>query len=318
MIGNATVRSVETLTQDLISAARLTEAAYSEAAIRRVLRTFEDGFVRRSVQIRTTTHAVGRRDLCFRYLDLETGRHPHDVAVAAGELAPSDHPSFAWLPRLEERFRALGYGADCEAQRGLVKVWTFLAGAHEPRAFLDLPQPPRGLRGSLPLLREIHLDAVTIVGVDHVQRSTNLYFRPPRASHGGPDLLTRACERLGFAAPSEAAVAHAARAGCIGVTYGWDAAEVERVCFYVAGHRRDEVPAHHPLLRLFAERAPAVVDDPHFILGWSHGRTGTYFKLEDDYTGDVSAVFAASMGVPSVAYTAPPRHLTAVSPVPML
>ena len=68
-----------------------------------------------------------------------------------------------------------------------------------------------------------------------------------------------ACERLGFAAPSATAQAHASRAGCIAFTYGWDAPEIERICFYVAGFQRDEVPDYHPNLRLFAREAPALV-----------------------------------------------------------
>lgn len=317
MTRNTVDRSVESLTQHLIESARMTEAPCSEAVLRRVLTTFEDGFTRRSVQIRTTTHPVGKRDLCFRYLDLASGRHPLEIAVAAQELKASDHPSFAWLPRLEERYQALGYGADFEACHGLTKIWTFLAHAVEPRAFADLPQAPRGLRASLPLLRELHLDATTIVGVDYLQRSTNLYFRPSHASHTGPELLGAACRRLGFAAPSEAALAHAMRAGCIGFTFRWDSADIERVCFYVAGHAREQVPDHHPLLRLFAERAPAVAADPRFILGWSHGRGGAYFKLEDDYTGDVGEVFTASMSVPRFPYSAPARQ-QAASPTPPL
>ena len=106
---------------------------------------------------------------------------------------------------------------------GLQKVWHFLGGAHDPRCFLELPQMPRGFRASLPLLRDLHLDSVTIVGVDYVQRSINLYFRPSHPSHRGAALLTHACERLGFAAPSATAQAHASRAGCIAFTYGWDA-----------------------------------------------------------------------------------------------
>lgn len=309
---NAPDRSLETLTQHLLDTARITDTACSEALIRRVLHTFADGFMRRSVQLRITTlPGAGRRELCFRYLDLESGRHPLELALAAGELVADDHPSFRWLSRIEERHGVLGYGVDFEAHRGLAKVWTFLAGAHEPRAFLDVPQPPPSLAASLPLLRELHLDAATIVGCDYVQRSTNLYFRPSHPSHRGPELLTRACERLGFAAPSPAALAHAARAGCIGFTYNWDEPTINRICFYVAGLARAEVPELHPLLRLFADEAPAVVADPRFILGWSHGRSGSYFKLEDDYTGDVSDVFGASMSVPRAPYTAKHRPLAA-------
>lgn len=304
-------RSLERLAGDLIAAAELTGVEYSQEAIQRVLRRFEDGFLRRSVQIRTTTHPIGRRELCFRYLDLESGRHPLSIAVDSGELVPTEHPVFGWLRRLEERFPPLGYGADFEVRHGLAKIWTFLAGAHEPRALLELPQMPRAFRSSLALLRELHLESVTIVGVDYLRRSINLYFRPSHASHHGPELVTRACARLGFAAPSERAQAHAARTGCIGFTYGWDAAEIERICFYVAGFRRDEVPDHHPHLRAYAAVVPAFAADPRFILGWSHGRGGSYLKLEDDYTGDVTEVFRVSMGVPRVAYTGATRRADA-------
>ena len=295
-------RTTAKLLQDLIAAARLTGVDHDLATLQRVLARFEDGFARGSVQIRTTTKPLDRRDLCFRYLDLKSGRNPLDLALSSGELTDTGHPLFAWLRWTEERFSTLGYGADFEACHGLQKVWHFLGGAHDPRCFLELPQMPRGFRASLPLLRDLHLDSVTIVGVDYVQRSINLYFRPSHPSHRGAALLTHACERLGFAAPSAAAQAHASRAGCIAFTYGWDAPEIERICFYVAGFQRDEVPDYHPNLRMFAREAPALVPVPRFIVGWSHGLTGAYQKLEDDYTGDVSAIFGESMSVPKLPY----------------
>jgi hypothetical protein len=293
-------KSTDRLFQDLVTAARLTEVPYDEATLRRILTVYAEGFLNRSVQIRSTTKSRERRDLCFRYLDLDGGPHPLHLAEAAGDLCDDGHPISGWLHRVHERIPALGYGIDFEACHGLSKIWQFLGVAVEPRAFLELPHMPRAFRASLPLLRELQLDAVTIVGVDYVQRSVNLYFRPSHPTHATPALLGRACERLSYLAPSEAAGAHAARTGCIAFTYGWDSPEIERICFYVAGFSRDEVPDHHPLLRRFAAEAPAVVDDPRFIVGWSHGRRDTYLKIEDDYTGDVTGVFLRANHVPHV------------------
>jgi hypothetical protein len=298
-------RTTDRLLQDLITTARLTGVAHDESTLRRVLGRFQDGFLRGSVQFRTTTKAPEKRDLCFRYLDLESGRSPLDIALRCGELTDTGHPLDAWLGWTEQRFPLLGYGADFEARHGLQKVWQFLGGAHDPRSFLELPQMPLAFRASLPLLRDLHLDSVTIVGVDYVQRSLNLYFRPSHPSHRSGALLSQACERLGFPAPGAAAQAHAGQSGCIAFTYAWDSQSIERICFYVAGFTRDAVPDHHPHLRMFAAGAPALAADPRFILGWSHGRSAAYYKLEDDYTGDVTDVFAESMSVDKVPYLAP-------------
>lgn len=292
-------RTLQRLADDLAVAARLTQVPFSEAKILGALRDFSDGFLRGSVQIRTTTHPVERRELCFRYLVLESGRNPLEIALASGALRATGHPIFGWLDCVEARMHALGYGADFEASHGLVKLWTFLAGGFDPRAFLDLPLVPRGLKASISVLQELQLERVTIVGVDFARGSVNLYFDVHRARF---DLLARACARLGFAAPSDAAQEHAAQARCLGVTCAWDQPQIERLCFYVPDFARHEVPAYHPHLRAYAEAAPALVEDPRFILGWSHGRGGTYFKLEDDYTGDVNAVFQAAMSVPRVPY----------------
>lgn len=316
-MSSGTIRTISALLEHLIDTAKLTGVPYSEAALRSALTTFEAGFLHGSVQFRTTSKPVERRDLCFRYLDLASGVHPLDVAERTGAL-DTGHPLFDWLHRLGERCPALGYGADFEARHGLVKIWHFSAGAYDPRALLELPEVPRALRPSLPLLRDLHLDAMTILGVDYAQRSINLYFRPSHPSHRGPELLARACERLGFPTPSAAALAHAARAGCIAVTYGWDAPEVERICFYVAGFRRDDVPDYHPHLREFARSVPALVDDPRFIVGWSHGRTGPYFKIEDDYTGDVSGIFQVAMNVPKIPLAPPVQRPAAELQFPAL
>lgn len=304
MLSTRKRRTTATLLQDLLAVAKLTGVRASEAALQRVLSRFEAGFTGHSVQIRTTTKPVERRDLCFRYLDLESGINPLDIAERSRELVDDGHPHHSWLRRVEARFPSLGYGADFEARHGLAKIWNFLDSAHDPRAFLEVPMP-RAYRASLPLLRDLHLDAVAIVGADYVNRSINLYFRPSHADHRGPALLAQACTRLGFTPPSEAALAHAAQAGCIAFTFGWDAPEIERICFYVAGFHRDEVPDHHPHLRLFSRAAPALIQHPRFIVGWSHGRTQPYLKIEDDYTGDVTEVFAEAMSVPVAPHAVP-------------
>ncbi len=310
-------RSLATLFNDLVTIAELTGVGYSEETLRRVLATFENGFLNHSIQIRSTTKPVDKRDLCFRYLDLESREHPFDYAVEHGEIVPGAHPIFSWLPEVAERFPALGYGVDFEALRGLVKIWQFIDGAYDPEALRALPAMPRSFEPSLPILQELGLDSATIVGADFVNGSINLYFRPSAPSHTTGQLVTDFCERLGFQRPSLAAQAHAARAGCIAVTYGWESDAIERLCFYVPGFTREGVPAHDPLLRRFAANVPAIVDDPHFIVGWSHGARGTYLKIEDDYTGDVSSIFGAAMAVAKVEHrdarewTPPPMNIAA-------
>ena len=286
-------RTIDRLTHDLLMTAALTEVDASESTIRRVLNIFSDGFLNASVQFRTTSKPVGRRDLCFRYLDLDTAIHPLDLAHASGELEQRpDDPAHRWLVDARRVFGALGYGADFEATAGLTKIWHFLDRAWHPRRFVDRLEMPPSFAASLPVIEAVGLDAVTIIGVDYPNRSFNIYFRPP-----GHDVLRGACERLGFPAPSREAEAHAAASGCIAFTYAWGSPRVERICFYTPNFRRDDVPDVHPNLVAFARAAPALVDDPRFILGWSHGPGGHYFTLEDDYTGDVSGIFAAAMGV---------------------
>ncbi len=293
-------RSLATLRKDLIAIAKFTGVAYCENTLNRVLSTFEHGFLNHSIQIRSTNKPLGKRDLCFRFLDLESREHPLDHAFRQGELKPNGHKIFDWLPTLAEYLPALGFGVDFEATRGLIKIWQFIDGAYEPEALRTLPSMPRGYEASLPLLRELGLDSVTIVGADYVHNSINLYFRPSQASHSTGALVSAACERLGFAPPSATAQAHASKTGCIAVTYGWDSPSIERICFYVAGFGREDVPDYDPLLRNYARHVPALVDDPRFIIGWSHGPHGSYLKIEDDYTGDVSNIFEAAMAVPTV------------------
>ena len=295
-------RSLNTLVRDLISIAELTEVGYSEATLRRVMENFGAGFLNHSIQIRSTTKPADKRDLCFRYLDLESRRHPYQVALACGEIEADDHPIHGWLLEVATRFPALGYGVDFEARRGLVKIWQFIDGAYDPEALLDLPAMPRGYAPSLPLLRELGLDSATIVGADFVNASINVYFRQSRRSHSTGELLVEACARLGFPAPSTAAQEHAARAGCIAFTYGWESPSIDRICFYVPGFTRQSELMGEPLLQRFARGVPALVDDPRFIVGWSHGAKGTYLKIEDDYTGDVSDVFGEAMAVPKIGH----------------
>ena len=302
MVRTPRKRSLVTLRADLIAVAKLTGVAYCENTLERVLNTFEKGFLNHSIQIRSTTKPLDKRDLCFRFLDLESREHPLEHALRKGEVSPNGHEIYDWLPTLAEHFPALGYGVDFEATRGLTKIWQFIDGAYNPEALQALPIMPRGYSASLPLLRELGLDSLTIVGADYVHNSVNLYFRPSQASHHTGALVSTACERLGFAPPSVTAKVHASKTGCIAVTYGWQSPSIDRICFYVAGFSREDVPAYDPLLRNYARNVPALVDDPRFIVGWSHGPRGTYLKIEDDYTGDVSNIFETAMAVPTIEF----------------
>lgn len=285
-------RTLQRLRDDLIAAAELTGVDYDEGILDRALQTHQEGFLRASVQIRTTSKPRPGRDLCFRYLDIESGVHPLDLDAPDVLSDDPDDVVQRWILAVRQRFGALGYGADFEVTRGLVKIWQFFDRAWHPAQLGERLAMPACYAESVADLEALGLTAVTIVAVDYLNRSLNLYFRPPHA-----DVLRRACERLGFVPPSAAAEAHAAASGCIAFTYGWAAKKVDRICFYAPNFTRESV-YHAPELVRFATHAQAIVDDPRFIIGWSHGERGQYFKIEDDYTGDVSGVFAAAMTVP--------------------
>lgn len=189
------------------------------------------------VQLRAArkgTGAAAHHQLNFRAeLFCPAGKHGQKMRrVLADALARQPQSAQrAFLSEMAGRFPSVSAAVDFDPARGLVKLWQF-PGACTVDALAGLESSPRSLQRYLPFLKSHGFQRVFCTGVDLVKRSMNVYF-DLREGGSAPN-IRKIFEDLGLAPPTdEARLAYLAGYGSFTMTLRWDAAECERVCFYI-------------------------------------------------------------------------------------
>ncbi|MEZ4293448.1 MAG: aromatic prenyltransferase [Polyangiaceae bacterium] len=284
---------LDRMSADLGTFARLVGAEIDEGVVARTLGAFEIGFRHQPVELRTTTVKSGKKrpDASFRYIDSRGTHDPFRIAVDTGALVPADRPVDRLVPELQEKFPIFGYGVDATAAYGLEKIWPFLDRPRPLEEASRLTSLPPSVARSEPWLRRHGLTHFCVIAADFRNASVNLYFLLDRASHG-PDQASHILSDLGAPPPSPDALAHAASAPIVAVTYSYRRDTVERACLYVPEMDAGRIPsAGDPVLRAAIEQTPTLADRRMFVVGHSVGPGGAYTKLEIDYTGTSVPLF---------------------------
>jgi hypothetical protein len=274
------------MAQDIVTAAQLVEAPYSETVIRQTLAAF-GGFARSSVQFRTTTKPATHRRLDVRYEEIRSPERPLEVARRAGYFADQGREVDRLLPQLYEHFPCLGDGADFDVLDGVTKLWFFPKGVIPVANIFKVSSLPSSVAHHAAYYDQYHLQNVYIVGVDFHSQSVNLYFRFDHPSHHTPEALRGMVKDLGYEAPPEEAITYSLPGISAALTYTWNSSAVERICFYVGHPNREATPTTlHPIIARFVNEVPALKDSLYQV-SWTFGKRGTYIKVENDYTGDM-------------------------------
>jgi len=149
--------SLEQLATDILGSAALAGAPANPALVRRVLDAFELGFSEAAVQLGTTSHTNGERELSFRYVALGESHFPHRpnpagidpscvdpwlIARAQGVLVERGHAIERLLPALASRFRVGGWGVEAGAAWGIERLWPFLSASYPVAQALRLSELP--------------------------------------------------------------------------------------------------------------------------------------------------------------------------------
>lgn len=293
------MNDLDRMYHDIVRAAQVVEAPYSEEVIKRTLNTF-GGFSRSFVQFRSTTKPLSHRRLDVRYEEVGSSEMPLDIARRAGYFPDEGRDIDKLLPQLYQHFPYLGDGVDFDVQDGVTKFWFFPKGPFLTEKAFELSAMPRSVAEHAWFYQKYHLDSVYIIAVDFFSRTMNLYFLFTKPEHHTPQALRGMVQDLGFAAPPDDAVTYSLPALSAALTYSWESPRVSRICFYVAHPNRAAAPKLlHPVIDSFVRDVPAYKDSIYQI-SWTFGVQGTYIKVENDYTGNlmdefVPAILGATM-----------------------
>ncbi len=292
------MNDVNRIRTDIVNVAKTFGAEYSESVLEEVFQVFGNQFVDNSFMIRTSNKQLGKLGCYFRYHEedeqyLGLG---WDIARKSGLLFDQGRSVDRLVPEICETFPVMADGVDFDAKHGLVKIWQSLRGVVPVEKAFKLPSLPKSVTAHADFFKKYHLDALYAFGIDYHRNSVNLYFDTYHPEHHTSEYYKNLLLAQQFQPPSDELLELLVKNGEIALTFNFSSPRIERMCFYLPFLTREAVPQDllNPLLRKFVEEAPALVDNPGFILGWSfgpQGGKGTYIKADVDYHGRTVPLF---------------------------
>jgi Aromatic prenyltransferase Orf2 len=290
---------VQCIRNDVVRSAQLSGVAYSEATIDRVFESFGDKFTHQIVDFKTTTKPLPKRGFYFRYMEENEECFAWNRACKSGLLPNQNRQVDRLVPEIYENFPLMADGIDFEVNYGLSKIWQFTKDVFPVEQAFKIDSMPNSLIYNANFFKKHHLNTLCIFGADYQHNSMNLYFQADSKSHKTSHFYRNILQDLNFTVPSDSTLELFTKTGGISVTLTWDSNKIERVCFYIPGFKRENISAYSDSSMMkFVSKCPSLVREPDFILGWSFGlkdRSGTYLKLEIDYSGNVLSLFGKAL-----------------------
>lgn len=283
-------RTLETLRQDIETAAQICEVTPLKDQYVPVLSAYERFFTGSAVAMRTTSHPVGKRDLDFRYVDTVREYDPYPLAVQQGFLVPDGHPIYDLLPALNDRLSFCGYGIDVSVTHGLRKIWPFMETRTTIEDVCSIAALPDSVRNAMDYYKKYNLGTVSLLALDYVSRTVNLYCFAGGRELFTPEKVTGQIADLGFTVPSEEEILTDATAASIYLTFNWDSPDIVRLSYVLP------VPLEHvplklaPVLTRFIEEAPTYAEERRYIYNTAYTHGEDYTKMELDYTATMGAM----------------------------
>lgn len=213
---------------------------------------------------------------------------PYALALSEGFVAETGHPVGSLLSDLREHCSLGGYAIDCGVVGGFKKTYAFFPtdDLQSVSGLGGIPSMPPGVARSARFFADRGLaDSVTMISIDYRSRSVNLYFgRLPAECLEQKSILSMLTE-IGLPEPGEQTLDFLQKSFAIYVTYNWDSAAAERICFAVITQDPLAMPARlEPELAQFAKSAPhAYAGDRTLVYGVTLAPGGEYYKLGSYY-----------------------------------
>lgn len=295
------MQRLDRLQADLVRFADLCRVRSNEAAIRRVLEAYPSYFAESAVEFRTTTKALEKRDVSFRYVELDRPHDPYALAVEKGLLGSATRPVDRLVPELGSAFEIQGWGVDASVQAGLEKIWPFFAKQYPMNRLHELKSLPSAVNEHRGYFEKHRLRHVGIVAADYRHETSNLYFMVTKPGTVTPEGVAAMIQDAGFKAPAAEELAYDAMTVAINLTFSYASARIERLCFYVPAPTIEHVPADvRETLGTAVDDAPVIAPQRAYIIGRTYTPNGSYTKLEVDWTGTILGALQRCLGVPVV------------------
>lgn len=287
-------RDLALMADDIEKAAKIAEVGCNKELVNKILKVYEEQFSHPQVAVsfRTTTKSVEKRSLDVRYVDVWTSHDPYAMAIENGLIAKTGHPVDDLLYEINSNFPIMGYGVDFGALNGFAKIWMRIP-THLPvplERLQSISSFPASLKNYIHLLSKYSMDRIIMVGIDYVNKSTNIYFVKRYYGDLSPEIVTKLISELGFSVPSNELIEECANALFFYCTFTWDSPRIERLSFHRVAHDQSQVPVHlHPFLEKYSLNAPILGDKRKFMYTVALSPKGNYIKLESDYSSGIMA-----------------------------
>jgi len=278
---------LETLMADIKRAAALMNIPCADEIVWDILLAYEEFFTEQAVAFRITTKE--QQELNVRYQTLRP-HDPYEIALQHGFLRRNGHPVHKVMPALQKMRPEAGWLIDIGVTHGLEKIWGYFVKPFSIEEVCAMPFMPPSLRNRLDLFKQYSLNWVSVIGVDYIGHSVNIYFLLGSFPNS-PEIAARTIADFGFEVPSQEELEINGNGFVLYPTFTWDSDEVERLSYAGAGPL-EKVPVHwHPLIKRFAEEAPLRSNPRMFTFNPCYVRgKPKYYKLEADYHGNIFAM----------------------------
>jgi hypothetical protein len=268
--------------------ARLLNVACTRDKVVPILSAYEDALAEAVIVFSMATDDRHKAELDYSLTVAPEHGDPYDLAVSNGFIAATDHPVGALLSDITERCAIRSYGIDCGVVGGFKKTWVMfpLNDLQGLAKLADIPSMPSGLAENAGVFARLGLaDHVTMIGIDYLGRSTNVYFGRLPAGCLEPEGILSMLGEIGLPAPSEQALEFIQGSFSIYITLNWDTSKIERICFAVITPDPTALPAQlEPELGRFARNAPHVLAGERILVyGTTLSHSEEYFKLGSYY-----------------------------------
>jgi hypothetical protein len=236
--------------------------------------------------------ATGERragELDCRFTMLPRDVDPLDLAVSEGLAEKTDHPVGSLLSDIRERFPVDCYGIDFGVVGGFKKTWSFFSpdDLQDLAKLADIPSMPRSVGENVPFFARHGLDdKVSLIGIDHKNRTVNMYFGEPPAEVFERETVRSMLREHGLPEPSEQMLSLGEVAFGIYTTLSWDSPKVERLTLAVMTPDPTALPVPlEPAVERFVKTAPSTVDaaDRRYVYAVTSSPKGEYNKLQSYY-----------------------------------
>lgn len=282
--------TLDRLYEDIEQFAALIETPTDPNAYRPVIDTYAEQFRGGVASFRVNT----KRDMNVRYISPQ----PHDplqIAFDNGLLTETGGPHEALQREATANLSLFGYGVDTNVQRGLLKMWTMFSEPVPVPDMLKLKSLPPAVHNYLDLFAERNYRRFSLMAIDFVNPSLNLYFLFRDPKNNPPDMAEFLISSLGFELPSAEQLALFSRAADIHFTFTWDNPQCVRLSFICHHVTPEEYPTHlHPIFERMIPNFPTLREQRYATLEASFTAKGSFLKSDMDYSGMALAFTGAS------------------------